>query len=131
MAAKLQQYYIYKFKSSRLKRANYNISLTIKDARKNGELVSIGDSQILRSLRRLKGENGRKEHIRSLIEEKNRIKKNKERTNTYRLFEIELEIDDLLFCPDIVSVVIDDNRHYKHMVENKFFINNIPFVRLL
>jgi len=131
LAAKLQQYYIYKFKSSRLKRANYNISLTIKDARKNGELVSIGDSQILRSLRRLKGENGRKEHIRSLIEEKNRIKKNKERTNTYRLFEIELEIDDLLFCPDIVSVVIDDNRHYKHMVENKFFINNIPFVRLL
>ena len=129
---KLTQQYIFKFNSSRLRESRYNISITPNQARANGELVSVGDSQMLRSLRQLKGHENRTNEVELLFAERKQIK-SKAMTNASRnrLFDIEIEIDDVLFCPDIVSVVIDDNRHYKYIIDNKFFINNIPFTRLL
>ena len=128
---KLQQYYIFKFSSLRLKDSNYNIKLKPQEARKNGELVSIGDSQMLRILRKLKNIEDAEDQIKALFIENKKIKRNYTEDKSYRLFEIEREIDVLLFCPDIVSVVINDNKHYQHMIDHKFFINNRPFVRLL
>ena len=54
MARKTQQYFILKFNTDRLKNANNNVTITINDARRNGELISIGDSQVLKSLRAVK-----------------------------------------------------------------------------
>ena len=67
---KLQQFFIYKISTDRLKRYNYNINLTISDARKSGELVSIGDSQMLRTLRRIKGQSVDYDEICRLFDQK-------------------------------------------------------------
>ena len=66
MPVKLQQYYIFKIKTSRLKKKNYKIDLSIKQSRLNNELVSIGDSQMLRSLRNIKGQEIIQEQIDAL-----------------------------------------------------------------
>jgi hypothetical protein len=131
LAAKLRQYYTYKFTSSRLKNSNWNISLSVSQARRNGELVSIGDSEMLRSLRRIQGKENIDKDIDALFLEKKKIKRNFTPEKAHRLKEIELEIDFLLFCPEIISVVIEDNKHYQYMIDNKFFVNDKPFVRLL
>ena len=52
---KLQQFYVLKFNSGRLKKDDYKIDITVKTARNNGELVSLGDNQVLRSIRKIKG----------------------------------------------------------------------------
>jgi hypothetical protein len=131
LAAKLRQYYTYKFTSSRLKNSNWNISLSVSQARKNGELISIGNSEMLRALRRIQGKENIDKNIDDLFLEKKKIKRNFTPEKAHRLKEIELEIDDLLFCPEIISVVIEDNKHYQYMIDNKFFVNNKQFVRLL
>ena len=48
---KLQQFYVLKFNSSRLKKDKYDININIKTARKNGELIALGDNQVLRATR--------------------------------------------------------------------------------
>jgi hypothetical protein len=131
LAAKLRQYFIYKLTSSRLKNSNYNILLSVSQARKNGELVTLGDSQMLRALRRILGKENIDDEIESLFAEKKKIKRNFTPEKAHRLKEIELEIDNLLFCPEIISVVIENNKDYQYIIDHKFFVNNKPFVRLL
>lgn len=48
---KLPQYEVFKISTTRLERANYNISLTYEQAVINDEVVSLGSSQALRKIR--------------------------------------------------------------------------------
>ena len=132
MLKKFQQYYIFKFETSRLKKERYRIELDIKQGRKNGEVVGIGDSQMLRSLRSLKGQDNNPEVINELFLKRKRIRnKQSNKENVEKLLEIEKELNSLLFVPEIVSVVIKDNRHYQNILDDGFFINKKRYVRLL
>jgi hypothetical protein len=126
---KLQQFYVYKFDSSRLKSNNFDITINIEQARKNGELVSIGDSQMLRSLRNIKGQEDVEIELKRLLGIKKKIKKGLEESVT--LYEIEDKIDKLLFVPEIISLTIKDNRHYENIIKNGLYVNNKKFVRLM
>lgn len=129
---KLQQYYIYKFLSSRLKHKKFNIDITIDKARINGEIVSLGDSQMLRSWRKIKGIETGQENINSLFLERKRIKNQKSSLeNIQKIIELNNTIDNLLFIPDIVSVVIEDKRDYKKIIDNNLVINGKTFVRFM
>jgi hypothetical protein len=129
---KLQQYYIYKFETDRLKDDNYDIIINPHQARKNGELVSIGDSQMLRSLREIKGLENDKEEIKFLFEQKKKLKnKLKSPEVKLSLFNIEARIDEILFVPEIISIVVKNIKHYEYIIENGVFINNKKFVRLM
>ena len=131
---KLQQYYIFKFNTSRLKKYNYNVNINLTDARANGELVSLGDSLLLRSLRHVKGtESDNIENIiDSLLLEKKRLKNRKNSSeNSKRILEIDKEVDDRLFVPQIVSIIVDNIRHYEHIIKQGLVVNNHHYVRLL
>jgi hypothetical protein len=130
---KLQQYLVYKLNTQRLRNGNYNIKLDLNQARKNGELISIGDSQMLRSLRWIKNIENSQDKINDLLQEKKRLKnkRNCSKENSSNLYEIEKEIDNILFVPEIIAVTVSNNKQYKYINENKFFVNNIPYVRLL
>jgi hypothetical protein len=129
---KLQQYYIFKLSTSRLKKSNYSISLTLDDARKMGEVVSIGDSQMLRSLRQLKDQQIDSTTISQLFSEKRKIKRKKySKENSAKLKELENQIDSILFVPEIVSIYVDDIRHYEYIGQNGFQVNGVQFKRLL
>ena len=51
---KLQQFYVYKFNSDYLRFKNYNLTCDINEARRNKWLVSLADSQALRTIRRIR-----------------------------------------------------------------------------
>jgi len=128
---KLQQYYIYKISTNHLKRKNYNVSLSVDEARKGGEMVSVGDSQMLRSLRKIKGLETSSDRICELITEKRKIKCKKIEEDNNRLIEIDNELDSILFVPEIVSVLVEDIKHYEYIGKNGFILNGAKYKRLL
>ena len=65
---KLQQFYIIKTKSNRLKQSNYSIRFEdIDEMRKNGEVVSIGESQLVRSLFKITGKDKTLQTVREEV----------------------------------------------------------------
>ena len=129
---KLQQFYVLKFNSSRLKKDKYNININIKSARKNGELIALGDNQVLRSIRKIKGKEVDLDFVNELFKERRRITRRKKCVeNKQKILQIDKDIDNLLFVPEYVSVVIDKHSDYKHIIEHKFIINGKKYVRLL
>jgi len=131
LAKKLLLYYIYKLDSERLKASNYYIVLTPNQARKNGELVSIGDSQMLRSLRMIKGQVNTEEELNKLIAEKKKWKTQEDKRGLISLYDIENKIDRILFVPEIISLFVSNVKHYDKIIKNGLFINNKKFVRLM
>jgi hypothetical protein len=132
LGKKLQQYYIMKLKTSRLKKANYNMNLTISQARLNSEIISLGDSQMLRSLRQIKGIENSQENLNNLFNLRKKLKNSTSNEITHdELLVLETTIDSILFVNEIISIVIDDNRHYQTIVDNGLVVNGKNFVRLL
>lgn len=129
---KLQQFFIYKFESDRLSKDNYNININMKQARKNDELISLADNQVLRSIRKIRNVKIDFNVIDNLfIERKRIIRRKNSLENKNRIKEIDKDIDNLLFCPDYVSVVMNKHIHYKTIIKNGLFINGEKFIRLL
>lgn len=129
---KLQQFYVLKFNSSRLKKDSYNINITMKAAKKNGELISLGDNQVLRSIRKIKNKEIDFEFINSLFKERRKLTRRKNcLENKKRIFQIDKDIDNLLFIPEYVSVVIEKHSHYKYLMKHPLIVNGKKYIRLL
>lgn len=130
---KKQIFYSLKFKSSRLKEYDYNIeNLTCKKARRNKELISMFDSQLLRSVRDIKGIEINYDTIQSLQNEKERLKKAKSsnKETLKQIENIQRQIDDILFIPEIISIVMESKGDYDYLYKNKLKLNNKEFRRL-
>ena len=134
MSKKLEQFYIFKIDSDRLKEHKFKINnLTTEQARLNGELVSISDSQLVRTIHRLIQKEVSPILLRDLREQKKRIaRKRNSIYNRKKLQEIIEQIDSILFIPEIVSVRFVNKTHYSKILEKGFFSVNgkhyVPFM---
>lgn len=125
------QRYIYKIRTGRLRRSKWNLTLPLSEARKNDELVSLADSQVLRWLDELNGltdveqksRNIRRE-IKMLRKEQNSVK------NKRRIKQLYIELDEVQFRPDYLCLIIDKEKDY-HRACKGFTINGIKYRRLL
>lgn len=129
---KQRQFYVLKFSSNRLKEFNYNINITLEQARKNNELIAIADNQVLRSIRQILNKDIDYIFLENLINKKEQFQKtpnNFEVRNNLKL--VQNEIDDILYVPEYVSVYIDHNSHYDYIFNNGFYINGNKYIRLL
>ena len=66
--------HILKINSSRLRNNDWNLKLTLDEARKNEELITLGDGQLLRFIRKLSGLEFSEEEIRKVKIEIKRCK---------------------------------------------------------
>lgn len=96
------------------------IDLDFNDAQKKGLVISLGDNQLLRFIRRIKENKFNKEFIDNLNREKNELKKDKNnRTNSRRIIKIQNQINELLFVPDLISIKTDTSKKdYKELCKN-------------
>lgn len=133
MAKKLQSFFIYKFDSKRLRNCNYELNLSLEEARKNNEVVRLGDSEELRALRRIKGIEFNQNELNKLLKDRKKIKnKPDSKTNREILEKINDEIDRILFVPELINISFTDVRHYKTIVESGgLTLNGKKYVRLL
>ena len=74
MAKKLQQFFIYKFASNRLKHSDYKIDIDITQSRRNNELITVGDNNVFRVIRRLRNKYFDLEELSDLQKQKKQIK---------------------------------------------------------
>lgn len=101
-----------------------NVVTTYKDAKRNGMVVSLGDNQLLRFIRKIREKTYDKDKVDSLYEKRNYYKSLPEsKENLKTINSIQAEIDELLFVPDLVIVKTDTTKKdYKYICKNKFSI---------
>lgn len=130
---KLQQFFILSLQSSRLKRNNYKIkNLSLDDARNNDELISVAESQLLRTIRKIRENEFSQEVLNSLVEKRAIYKKGrKSQQKMDEIKRLSVEIDNLLYVDDIISVTINHVAHYKKMGKHGFMVNGKKYVRLM
>ena len=129
---KIQSFYTLHLSSSRVIRSNYNIDVTINQARKNGELISVAENQAIRTLFDLQHRNYDPLEIAGLLTEKRKLKgKKSSGKNIERIVEIENRLNQILFVPEIISLSVEDRKHYKKIISNSFVVNGKKFVRFM
>ena len=128
----ISQRFVFKIHTSRLRRAKWNLTLTIKQARENKELIALSESQMMRFIDELNHITNPEIHIADI---KAQIKKLKlERNLAYarpKIKKLYEELDKYQFKKDYVCVVIDNNKDYMKIYKNGFQINGTTFRRLL
>jgi hypothetical protein len=115
---KLQLFYVYKFDTDRLKEFNNNITITTEQARSNGELVSVGDSQVFRVIRKITNSKYSPEKLKSVLEQEESD-------------DLQKKIDELLHIPEYISIVVKNKKDYKKLIKDKLKINGKSYVRLM
>ena len=126
-----RQFYIYKFNSKILQDQNYDINITFKKAKENCQIVAVADSQMLRSIRDIKNRYIDKDLIEMLFVKRNEYKKlPPSKSNSSLVREINKQINEKMFVPEYVSVVIDSISHYKKIIKNGIKINGKKYVRI-
>lgn len=127
----VSQRYIFKIHSTRLKRAKWNLTLPLSEARRNDEIISLNDSQMLRWIDELNGTEDVEEQIAYI---KSRIRTTKKlpqslanRREIRRLYD---ELDRLQFKPDYIHLVIDRDKDLYKACKG-FKVNGVRYSRLL
>lgn len=126
-----RQFYVVKFLSSRLKKFNYNITMTFNEGKETKEIVALSDNQILRSIRDIRNQNVDKELIEELFKERDKLKKEKlSLKNLNKINKIQDQIDHILYIPDYITVVIEHLSHYEYIYKNGIIFNGKIYKRL-
>ena len=114
-----------------MRKAKWNLTLPLPEARKNGELVALADSQIIRWLDELNGLDGIDEKAAALTTEIRRLRKEVNSSDARRrLSSLYDEREKLQFKPDYITVIMDTTKDYLRACKG-FTINGITYHRLV
>lgn len=120
-----------KIHSERLRRAGWALELTLKEARNNGELISLADSQVLRWIDELNGIEGAEASARELKREIRLLRRGENTAEARReIKKLYARLDALQYKPDYMCLIIDRNRDYYRACKG-FSVNGIEYRRLL
>ena len=98
---------------------------------KNGELVAIGQNQVIRSLFSIKNKKYSQEEVDELITEKKTLgKKPNDSRIVHQIKDIDKKINNILFISEIISIVVKNKTHYKKILDG-LYVNGKRYVRLL
>ena len=125
------QRYIYKIRSSRLRKERWNLDLSLEEARRNDEIISLADSQMLRWIDEINGITDADAKARDI---KLQIKKLRHEPNSRQsireIKKLYQELDALQFKPDYMCLIIDKKNDYYRACKG-FSINGTKYKRLL
>lgn len=125
------QKYIFKIRSSRLRKERWKLTLPLDEARKNDEIISLADSQILRWIDELNGITDADVKAKEIKNQINKLRKEpNSRQNNRAINNLYKELDTLQFKPDYMCLIIDKDKDYYRACKG-FSINGIKYKRLL
>ena len=136
----MRQIYTLKFKSSLLKEFGYKINMEFDEAKKLKCVIALADSQMLRTIREVRGQiidfdkveesyTEREIYVKKLSNSKSLGKDDIEKIVTNRN-EVQSEIDDMLYVKDYVTIVMESTKDYDYICENGVEINGKVYHRL-
>lgn len=125
------QKYIYKIHSSRLRKAKWELTLPIDEARRNDEVISLADSQVLRWIDELNGLTDADKKARIIKSEIKRLRKEQNSVQNRRAIkQLYAHLDVIQYKPDYMCLIIDKEKDY-YKACHGFTINGIKYKRLL
>lgn len=123
-----RQFYTMKFKSSRLKQFDYDISVTFDEAKELKEIIALADNQILRSIRDISGHEVDYEKLEEMFVRREHLKKaNGDHSDEIK--EIQNGINRMMFVPEYITITIDHPKQYAHIYANGILVNGILYRR--
>lgn len=127
----IKQRHIFKIESSRLRRSNWDLKLSITEGRQSGELISLADSSVLRFIREINGTEDDEAKYIEILNNINLIKKDKTNIENRRKLKEELKKrDELILVRDYITVVMK-NRGDFDRANKGFLFNGVNFKRLV
>ena len=122
---KMDLFYTIKINTSMIVGSNYYIRNTFDVLKKNGNIISLGDNQLLKFIRKIKDVEFNSDEIKELIAKRKEYQSlEKSRTNSKEIEKIQDEINEKLFVPDLVSVRCDTTKKdYKYICKNGFILD--------
>lgn len=125
------QKYIYKIHSSRLRKERWKLTLPIEEARRNDEVISLADSQMLRWIDELNGITNADAKAHEIKTQIRRLRKEKNSPQNKRAIrQLYKDLDTLQFKPDYLCLIIDKEKDYYRACRG-FSINGVRYKRLL
>lgn len=123
--------YIYKIHSSRLRKAKWDLTLPLSDARENDEVIALAGSTILRFIDELNGLENPDAKIAEIRREIRAIKREENSAKNRRAIkDLYDELESINFKTDYMTLVIDRESDYWRACKG-FKINGIEYTRLL
>ena len=127
----LTQQLIYKIHSARLRKAKWNLTLPLDEARRNDEVVPLGSSQMLRWIDELNGVGDAEAAVERLRKEiKNVRKRDNSVQNRKIIKDLYKQLESIQFKKDYICLIIDREKDYWRAC-NGFTINDTRYVRLV
>lgn len=125
--------YILKINSNRLKLNNWSLNISFDEAKNNEEIIALGDSQLLRFIRRLTNNNYSEEEIRDIKHEIRELKKEKNNKNNIdKIRKLYDKLNKILYIDSYVGIVFDTKSDFDRATSKKgFYINGRKYKRLL
>lgn len=125
------QRFIFKIHSSRLRKTRWNLTLPVEEARKNDEVISLADSQVLRWIDKINGIVDADRKAREIKSEIASIRREPASVqNKKRIKQLYTDLDTLQFKPDYMCLIIDKEKDYYRACRG-FSINGVRYKRLL
>lgn len=133
MKQKSELMYIYKIHSSVLKRNDWNLHITIEEAKNNDQLISLSDSQVIDFINELQNKQINKDDIYLI---KQTIEKLKTMPTTIKnkklIQQLYIQKNSLLFIDGYVEIIMDKKKDFDRCCKKKgFYINNKKYKRLV
>ena len=106
LSKRMTLFYILKVNTSEIISNNLYIKTDFKTCKNNGNIISLGDTQVFRFIRRIKDEEFDKEYVENLYRQRNLLKQ-QDKVNVKEIIKIQNEINERLYVPDLVTVKTD------------------------
>lgn len=114
-----------------MRKARWNLDLPISEARRNDEVISLADSQVLRWLDELNGITDADNIAKAIKAEIRRIKReDNSGPNKRRIRQLYAQLDEIQYKPDYMCLIIDKKKDYYRACAG-FSINGLKYKRLL
>jgi hypothetical protein len=124
---------ILKIHTKRLRKNNWSLDLALEEAKKNKEVIQLGDSQTLRFINEILEIENQDEQINKIKEEIKKLSKEENTLeNRKKIKELNRRKNELKFNQDYLCLVVDKIGDFdKCNRKCSFFVNGKQFVRLL
>lgn len=125
-------FYTVKLSSSLLKEYKNNLTLDFNGCLESGLIISLSDSQMLKSIRDITHHEIDRELLESWYSERDKLKKSKRLTveKKKRIAELQDNIYKMMYIPEYITVVMESSKDYKKIFDKGFIFNGRVYRRI-
>ena len=117
-------FYTVKLSSSLLKEYKYNLTISFERCLRSGLIISLSDSQMLKSVRDITGQKVDRDILEEWYKERDYLNKKKNtKENRERIKELQENFYNMMYIPQYITVVMESVKDYERMFKMGFIFN--------